>query len=790
MNRLRLRVLVTLGWWAAWCALARGELTLSVEVDGRPLAIAAVERGRILLSDGTRKREAPEDAVWKITGDLRENAEWVRWSPNYGIEVVEKPDFERATMERPLKARVSVNHATELYGQKQKSSPFLLDWPEGVPESGIAVFVWIVDRQIGKAAARPLPSTQRSKYFSSSHAFELTPAEAAGQPAVLLWIDGKFRVPVPGFSDPQTQRAAAAIMLGDEAGLRAALQGGAKPRAVSRMGMTLLALAAEAGNVGAVDLLLAAGARVNEGIDGRNSALVSAVRNGRLAVVERLIAAKANLDPGGIRSAIPLHAALHARHEQVALRLIAGKASLDTREEGHHTPTSLAIEQGLPEAARAILAKEKRFDFKNDQVPRALISQAKLGHTGIVQLLVEKKVKADVEYRGTTALIAAAQSGDPELARTLLAAGVKADQVTVPGGTALMSAAASGKVEFARVLLEAGANPDASMKDGRTVLHHAVSSGNAELVKLLLAKGAIATTREAKGIAPLDMAIATHAREIARLLAEKGAKLDWSRPGGRGFLEQAIVQDLAPVVRAALADGWSPEANAGDPWTPLRIAEICGAAATVDVLRAAGAKAPVGEALPVVDLRELDARPKLKAIRTPIDPRDIDDVFPVTTVEVDVVLDTDGRVRFQRLHRSPNTMLGLVTLDAVSDWRFLPPLRKGLPVATKFRLPVEFASSRNRALETEEVDVLPVPVKQMAPRFPQHLARDGQVGEVRLRFVVNAEGKTEHVRVVSSPHPDFEDEAVSALKTWIFKPGLRDGKPVSVRLEVPIVFSP
>jgi TonB family protein len=118
-----------------------------------------------------------------------------------------------------------------------------------------------------------------------------------------------------------------------------------------------------------------------------------------------------------------------------------------------------------------------------------------------------------------------------------------------------------------------------------------------------------------------------------------------------------------------------------------------------------------------------------------------------------------------------------------------PPMRNKKPVSAKVRVPIEFISSRDRVREAFEADVLPVPTFQARPNYPTEMRRAGYGGEVRLRFIVNASGRPEHIRVKSSPHPDFEDAATRALEQWVFKPGQLEGKPVATWLEIPIVFS-
>jgi TonB family protein len=60
-------------------------------------------------------------------------------------------------------------------------------------------------------------------------------------------------------------------------------------------------------------------------------------------------------------------------------------------------------------------------------------------------------------------------------------------------------------------------------------------------------------------------------------------------------------------------------------------------------------------------------------------------------------------------------------------------------------------------------------------------AADAKVG---IACVVNADGRVGTATVAASPDPKLNDVAVRALRQWRFKPGLKDGKPVAVRIFV------
>lgn len=758
------------------------ELRLLCEVEGKALPVGGVERRQIFALDGGKKVPVPADAKWQLQGDLRANAALVEWSPPYVVTRPVLPDRARPAERAPYRASVNLRHATESFGRKVESA-FLKSWPGGVPDVALAVFVWLLDGRPSTVNVRVVPSTQR-KNFLVSHDFKLSPVEAAGQPIVLVWQRGAFTPPVPRFSEAKAQGAFVAACLDDVVALKAALDTGVKPGAADRNGYTLLSYAAEAGAFGAVEHLLAAGARPNAGA--HRYPLAWAVGQGRLKAVERLIAAKASLEGGSV--GLPLHSAVRAGFSDIALRLIEAGADVDQGDSLAQSPMTLAIDAGMADVIRALLARKAKFDFRHEQVARVLITQATRGHTEAVKLLLAHKVPAGTVHRGGTALLGGAKAGDPELVRALVAAGASVNQAGEGGLTPLMVAAGSGTSDYAKALLEAGADARAAHADGKTSLHFAAYSGNVDVTRLLLAAGCPVEARDERNESALDIALAGHQRGLAQALVEKGARLDVAGPRAAISIERALSLDLAPLITAALRDGWPIDAKFAGDWPMLRVAEIYEANGCVAALRAAGAAPEAAASLRIAEPRALDARPRLAAIAMPVDPRDIDDEYPAVIVEVVALIDAKGEVRFPRVTDAPSAALAFATIQAVSRWRFVPPLAGGQPVATQFRIPVEFPSSRDRALEESDVDTLPVPIAQMSPVFPGSMGLQGYSGEVRVRFVVNTQGRTEHIRVKSSPHPDFEAAAVKAIENWTFKPALRDGQPVNLRLEVPMVF--
>lgn len=61
-------------------------------------------------------------------------------------------------------------------------------------------------------------------------------------------------------------------------------------------------------------------------------------------------------------------------------------------------------------------------------------------------------------------------------------------------------------------------------------------------------------------------------------------------------------------------------------------------------------------------------------------------------------------------------------------------------------------------------------------------------GVVVLAMIVTPEGKVRDIKVVKSLDEYLDKRAVSAVQTWRFEPGTKDGKPVAVRMRAQVEF--
>lgn len=263
-----------------------------------------------------------------------------------------------------------------------------------------------------------------------------------------------------------------------------------------------LAAAAMAGDLAAVERLLALGLPV----DGRDaqgcSALLRAAGGGQRNIVEHLLRIGADPTIAAHTGATPLSAAVSMRQGEIVEALLAGGAPVDQPLPGGVTPLMVACALGLNEQARRLLAHRAEILAIDDQ-----------GH-------------APLHYAAQFLFQCADKTQAVDLLDTLLRAGASADIPSDSGHTPL--------------LLLLGARADPGARCDETVILAALERLLAERIALDACEG--------RGFAPLHLAALHGLAQVARRLIVAGANLQQRDNLNRTAQEIAVLRGFVDVA--------------------------------------------------------------------------------------------------------------------------------------------------------------------------------------------------------------------------------------------------
>ena len=96
-------------------------------------------------------------------------------------------------------------------------------------------------------------------------------------------------------------------------------------------------------------------------------------------------------------------------------------------------------------------------------------------------------------------------------------------------------------------------------------------------------------------------------------------------------------------------------------------------------------------------------------------------------------------------------------------------------------------------VDTEIVDRVPASsspsvIYKVEPEYSKEALKKKLQGTVVLRIEVDTSGRARNVRVVQSLGMGLDEEAIKAVQKWQFKPGEKDGHPVTVGATIQIQF--
>lgn len=84
--------------------------------------------------------------------------------------------------------------------------------------------------------------------------------------------------------------------------------------------------------------------------------------------------------------------------------------------------------------------------------------------------------------------------------------------------------------------------------------------------------------------------------------------------------------------------------------------------------------------------------------------------------------------------------------------------------------------------------VMPKLKKSTHPKYTPEALRAKIAGDVTVEAIVGVDGRVEKARIKESLDPALDAQALRALDEWAFEPGLMNGAPARVLVEVRLTF--
>jgi len=317
-------------------------------------------------------------------------------------------------------------------------------------------------------------------------------------------------------------------------------------------GGTALQIASRSGHTMVVRMLLDHGAIINtQGFD-KKTPLVEASSYGHKDIVQILLEKGADVNlqygPKGESARTALAAACARGNADIVRLLINSGADVNSFDIRYGTALTGAAKYGrcitiqlLCEAGANVnlnIPSLKLDDYSSNEYPSALIAAAARGHIDSVQLLLKSGADVNpwsgtwnystalisaadlhnVDWKYTSALIAAIENGHTEIVSLVLEAGADVNRKSARFGSALEAAVETDHKAAVPLLLKKGAKMDNLDLNDREKITAVIELGNIELVRAIINWGVDVHAKDSHGWTPYDVAWAHGHKSICDLL--------------------------------------------------------------------------------------------------------------------------------------------------------------------------------------------------------------------------------------------------------------------------------
>ncbi|XP_063852128.1 serine/threonine-protein phosphatase 6 regulatory ankyrin repeat subunit C-like [Scylla paramamosain] len=413
-----------------------------------------------------------------------------------------------------------------------------------------------------------------------------------------------------------TAELVTAVMEGDEAGVRSALDKGARPEVtvptIAGVSWSLLTEAASEGHEHLLSLLLQAGLSIEGGGTTDMTPLMMAALNGHAHTVKALLDLRGNplaMDsrgwtalhfasrqghqqcvaallpvtpptPAHLEAHTPVHAASYGGQVEVLEQLAGAGWPLTARDSDGDTPMHFAAAGGRVTCVQWLVQRGGDTSIQNNAgrtpLDQELVTAVEEGDEAGVRSALDRGARPEVTVPTNdgvswSLLTVAASEGHEHLLSLLLQAGLSIEGGGTTDRTPLMMAALNGHAHTVKALLDLRGNPLAMDSRGRTALHFAAREGHQQCVAALLPVTP-PTPAHLEAHTPVHVASYGGHVEVLEQLAGAGWPLTAKNSDGDTPMHSAAVAGCAAAVQWLVQRGCDPlvQSNAGH--TPLELA--------------------------------------------------------------------------------------------------------------------------------------------------------------------------------------------------------------------------
>ncbi len=136
-----------------------------------------------------------------------------------------------------------------------------------------------------------------------------------------------------------------------------------------------------------------------------------------------------------------------------------------------------------------------------------------------------------------------------------------------------------------------------------------------------------------------------------------------------------------------------------------------------------------------------------------------------------------------------------IIASEVGGWKFEPALKNGKAVKSQYKWELNIPPEKSIDATEYKVstDTMPSPVGGMKSLqqniiYPENAKQKGIEGKVIVQVYIDETGQVVKTTVLKSAGDELDEAAVTALQKTRFTPGKENGKPVKVKVVIPIVF--